>query len=85
MNPIALKQRIEALAPATEAQIMDLTGTQNHYQALIVSPAFEGLLTIERHRLVFSLVQAEIDSGEVHALTLKTYSPEQFKKLNQKN
>jgi stress-induced morphogen len=42
-----------------------------------VSSAFSGKMMIEQHRLVYELLKPEIDSGEVHALTLKTYSPEQ--------
>jgi stress-induced morphogen len=75
MNPIQLKKKLESLAPGTVAEVVDLTGTQDHYQARVVSPAFEGKLTLERHRMVFAIVQAEVDSGEVHALTLKTEVP----------
>ena len=82
MKPIELKLKLETLAPDTRAEVTDLTGTQDHYQAVIVSPAFAGKMMIEQHRMVFGLVQAEVDSGEVHALTLKTYTPEQFNKLN---
>ncbi len=80
MTPEQLKDRIESLAAGTQAQIMDLTGTQDHYQAVIVSPVFEGKLMIEQHRMVMGILQTEIDSGEVHALTMKTFTPEQFKK-----
>lgn len=81
MTPDQLKKRIEMLAPGTEANVMDLTGTQDHYQAVVVSPAFQGKLTIEQHRMVFKLVQTEVDSGELHALTLRTFTPEQYAKL----
>ena len=84
MDSIQLKQKLEALAPGTHAEIVDLTGTQDHWQALIVSSAFSGKLMIEQHRMVMKLVQTEIDSGEVHALTLKTYTPDQFNSLNEK-
>lgn len=80
MTPDQLKTRIETLAPGTQAEIIDLTGTQDHYQAVIVSPAFQGKLMIEQHRMVMGILQAEIDSGEVHALTMKTFSPAQFEK-----
>ena len=60
---------------------MDLTGTQDHYQVVVVSPAFEGKMMIEQHRLVMGTVQKEIDSGEVHALTMKTFSPAQYRKV----
>lgn len=84
MTPNQLKQRLETLAPQTQVEVVDLTGTQDHYQAIIVSPAFEGKMMIEQHRMVFGLVQSEVDSGEVHALTLKTFTPEQFNKYNQR-
>jgi stress-induced morphogen len=80
MTPEQVRTRIESLAPGTEAQITDLTGTMDHYQAVIVSPAFQGKMMIEQHRMVIAILQKEIDSGEVHALTMKTYSPEQFQK-----
>lgn len=82
MTPDQLKARIETLAPGTTADIMDLTGTQDHYQAVIVSPAFEGKMMIMQHRMVMEILQKEIDSGEVHALTMKTFSPEQYKKFS---
>ena len=81
MNVAQLKERLQTLAPETQADVVDMTGTQDHYQAVVISSAFEGKMMIEQHRMVFRLLQAEVDSGEVHALTLKTYTPEQFRKL----
>lgn len=84
MNPTELKRRLENLSPETQVEVVDLTGTQDHYQALIVSSAFEGKMMIDQHRIVFHLVQKEVDSGEVHALTLKTFTPEQYKKYQER-
>ncbi|MEK6578521.1 MAG: BolA family protein [Bdellovibrionota bacterium] len=81
MTPDQLKSKIETLGPGTRADIMDMTGTQDHYQAVIVSPTFEGKMMIEQHRMVLELLKTEVDSGEVHALTMKTFTPEQYKKL----
>ena len=81
MTPDQLKARIEQLAPGTQAQVMDLTGTMDHYQAVVVSSAFAGKLMIEQHRLVYGLLKDEMASNEVHALTLKTFTPEQYAKL----
>lgn len=78
MTPEQLKKRIETLAPETAVEITDLTGTQDHYQAVVVSPVFEDMPMIQRHQLVFKILKAEVDSGEVHALTLKTYTPAQY-------
>lgn len=80
MTPDQLKTRIQTLAPTTEVEVIDLTGTQDHYQAIIISPAFQGKIMIEQHRMVMGILQKEIDSGEVHALTMKTFTPEQYKK-----
>lgn len=77
MTPAQLKARLESLAPGTRVEVIDLTGTYDHYQAVVVSPAFQGKPMVEHHRMIFKLVQAEVDSGEVHALTLKTYTPDQ--------
>ena len=82
MSPDQVKARIETLAPGTEAQVMDLTGTQDHYQAVVVSPVFEGKLTMQQHRMVFDLFKSEIASNEVHALTLKTFTPAAYAKLS---
>lgn len=72
MTPEQLKERLMKLGPDTEVEVTDLTGTMDHYQAQISSSAFRGKMIIEQHRMVMALVQAEIDSGEVHALTMKT-------------
>lgn len=82
MTPEQLKVRIESLSPGTEATVVDLTGTMDHYQAVVVSPAFRGKLMIEQHRLVLDLFQSEVTSGEVHALTLKTFTPEKYSGLS---
>ncbi len=81
MSPDQLKTRLQSLSPGTQADVMDLTGTEDHYQAVIVSQAFAGKMMIEQHRMVYALVQKEMDSGEVHALTLRTFTPEQYQKF----
>lgn len=79
MSPDDLKIRIEKLSPETQAEVIDLTGTSDHFQAVIISSSFEGKMMMESHRMIYQLFQKEIDSGEVHALTLKTFTPEQYK------
>jgi len=81
MSPEHLKKQLENLAPGTCVEVVDLTGTQDHYQAVVVSSVFEGKLMIDQHRMVLDQVQAQIDSGEVHALSLKTYTPAQYQKI----
>ena len=73
-SPEEIKQRIEAALPGSEVDVVDTTGTADHFQATVVSGAFEGLSRIEQHRLVYGALEADI-GGAIHALALKTQLP----------
>ena len=81
MTPEQLKARIEQIHPNTKVDVTDLTGTQDHYQVTVVSQAFEGKMMVEHQRMIMGILKAEIDSNEVHALSMKTYTPEQYEKF----
>ena len=51
---------------------------QTHFQALVVSSAFAGKSLIERHKLVYGTLGGRMGS-EIHALSLKTLTPEEWK------
>lgn len=71
MNPTEVKNRLETNLAQAAVEVVDLTGTRDHYQVDVTSDAFEGLSRMERHKLVMQAFQAELASGEVHALTIK--------------
>ena len=71
-----IKQRIEEAIPDARAEVEDWTGGGDHFRATVVSPAFAGLSRIQQHRLVYDVFGAEI-GGPIHALSLKTHTPEQ--------
>ncbi len=71
-----IEARIRAALPDARIELRDLTGTADHWEALIVSTAFAGKSLIERHRLVFAALSEEM-KGPIHALTLKTKTPEE--------
>lgn len=54
-------------------------GPEGHFKLLVISSAFSGLRSIERHQKIFSLLKSEMDSG-VHALTIKAMTPEESEK-----
>lgn len=66
----------EAL-PDAEVEMIDLAGDNNHWKAVIVSPAFEGLNRVRQHQLVYAALQGKMDGadGELHALALETRTP----------
>jgi len=75
-----LEQRIrDGLGEVSHLVIRDLTGTKDHWEALVVSAAFAGKTPIEQHQMVYAAL-GELMAGPVHALALKTYSPESWAK-----
>lgn len=76
----AIKERIEKNLETTHVDVIDLGGG-DHIRAIVVSPAFAGKPLIKQHKMVLDLFVAEINSNDVHALTVKTMTPEQFAAL----
>jgi len=71
----ALKQKLEAAFPdAEKLELEDLTGTKDHYKAVIISAQFKGKTRIEQHQLVYAALGA-LMAGPVHALALETKAP----------
>jgi stress-induced morphogen len=75
IEPQILEQTLrDAFPEATTLEVEDLTGTKDHYRAVIVHPAFGGKTRIEQHKLVYKALGALMD-GPVHALALETRAP----------
>jgi acid stress-induced BolA-like protein IbaG/YrbA len=68
-----LKQRIEAAIPGAQADVDGADGV--HFQAVVTSPAFAGKTRLEQHRMVMDVFAGEL-GGAIHALSLKTATPE---------
>lgn len=75
IEPAEVERRLRAHFSDAELELVDLTGTRDHYQARIVSSAFSGKTLIEQHQLVYGAL-GDAMSGAIHALALKTYTPE---------
>ena len=75
IEPHLLEARLRAAFPDAHLELTDLTGTKDHYQAVIVSRAFEGKAPLAQHQLVYGALAEEM-KGPVHALSLRTYTPE---------
>ena len=57
-----------------------LEGDGRHWYATIVSGAFEGKRLIARHQQVYATLGARMQTDEVHALSMKTYTPAEWAK-----
>ena len=71
-----IKTRILASYPDAQVKLTDLTGTLDHWEALIITPAFEGQRLIARQQGVYKAL-GDLMSGPVHAFTMQTLTPEQ--------
>lgn len=74
METEAVAQLIRAGLPGAEVEVV---GDGSHFEALVVSEAFAGLTPIKKQRLVMDTVRDQIASGELHALSIKTLTPDQ--------
>lgn len=55
-----------------------LEGDGRHWYATIVSPEFEGKRLVQRQRLVYATLGNRMQTDEVHALSMKTFSPAEW-------
>lgn len=76
MDPIEIKSLIEQHLPEAKADVQ--TDGQGHYEAVVVSSAFEGKRSIARHQLVYGTLGQRV-GREIHALAIKTFTPEEWK------
>lgn len=76
MDPDAIATKIRAALPDAEVRLEDLTGTRDHWKAIIVSVAFAGKSLVQRHRMVMAALAAEM-RGPIHALTLDVLTPDE--------
>jgi acid stress-induced BolA-like protein IbaG/YrbA len=75
MDPKEIEELIERGLP--DARVEVRTDGQGHYEALVVSPRFEGKRSLARHQLVYGAL-GEIVGREIHALALRTFTPEEW-------
>jgi len=62
--------------PDAQIQVRDTTGGGDHYEAIVVSPAFSGKTKVNRHRMVYGALQDAMVQ-RIHALALTTLTPEE--------
>ena len=82
MTQQELEDIIRGLVAVEAIEIEDMTGTQDPWKVMVVSQDFENKSRIDQHKLIFDPLQDRIKSNEIHALTLKTYTPDKWKKLS---
>ena len=75
MEPSEVKKLIEAGLPGCEAIV---TGDGSHFDAIVVSSAFEGLSMVKEQQMVYGTLGDRITRGAIHALSIKAYTPQEW-------
>lgn len=78
MQPVDIKALIEQGLPGAD---VILSGDGCHAAVTVVSAQFEGKSMLAQQRMVYATVDAELKSGAIHALSIKTYTPAQWQAL----
>lgn len=68
------KEIKEIIEKALEGSNADVDGSEGKFSANIVFDGFNGLNTIKRHKMVYNCLDSFIKSGELHAISLKTFT-----------
>lgn len=76
ITPDRVAAMIEAEMPDAQVQVQDLTGTGDHYQVTVVSSLFEGKGLVQQHQMVYGALREAMSSEAIHALALKTSTPQ---------
>ena len=76
ITPNQVEAMIKAELSDAQVQVQDLTGGGDHYQAIVVSSQFEGKTLVQQHQMVYKSVQQAMATEAIHALALKTYTPQ---------
>lgn len=78
VSPHQVEAMIKQELPDAQVQVEDLTGGGDHYQVIVVSSQFEGKGLVKQHQMVYGALREAMSSEAIHALAVKTYTPESW-------
>ncbi len=83
MDATAIEALIRDALPEADVTVTTRSDMpeDDHYEALVVSSAFEGLTLVEQHQLVYDALGDHMTT-DIHALELTTYSPAEHDALD---
>jgi len=73
-------EQLKALiAAGLPCEHLEVEGDGRHWYATLVSAEFEGKRLIQRHQRVYATLGQKMHTDEVHALSMKTYTPTEWR------
>ena len=77
MNINSIKQKVRDEISGARVEVVDTTGTGDHFSILVVSDIFNKMTLINRHKLIYQSLDKYV-TKEIHALQIKAYTEEEF-------
>ena len=66
------------IAAGLTCEHLEVTGDGRHWEAVVVAREFEGKRLIQRHQRVYATLGERMRTDEVHALSMRTYTPAEW-------
>jgi acid stress-induced BolA-like protein IbaG/YrbA len=76
MNEQDLIARIRGVYPDADISV---AGENCNFEVNITTPDFSNMKSLQRQRSILTLFNAEIASGELHALTVRAKTPDEIR------
>ena len=80
ISPEQVQTIIEERLSNAEVKVV---GDGQHFEAIIVSEDFAGKSRVKQHQMVYGVLQDELATETIHALSLKTFTPEAWQATGQ--
>ncbi len=80
ISPQQVETMIQTRLPDAQVKVV---GDGQHFEAIVVSANFEGQTRVKQHQMVYAAIQEEMASELIHALSLKTYTPQAWQAAGQ--
>ena len=81
METKEITSMIKQAIPNAEVNVVDLKGTGDHFSALIISDAFEGVSLVDRHKMIYNSI-SDVMTTKIHAMQIKTLTKNEWAKQN---
>ena len=79
MQTEEIERLIIAGLPGSKVRV---SGDGRHFEAIVITDAFAGKSLLEQQRMVFATLGNKVESGEIHALSMRTYTAAEWEKFN---
>jgi acid stress-induced BolA-like protein IbaG/YrbA len=78
MDPLEVAALIEGGLPGAEVKVLSPDNT--HFEAIVVTSAFDGKRPLQRHQLVYECL-GSLMGNEIHAMSIRAHTPEEWRNL----